>query len=283
MLCAVAFVAGCGAAEQAPVIAPVIEVGGDSGGQISASSEVAAPAPKPDHARCIADLVAATKTGASGPDAELFATALKARAAGDKSTARRRLLELTENHRGSPFVPRAYLVFGEMFAEEAVAEPSKWPVAANFYRETLKYPYPENDAFFYSSLRLGEAQSRQGDHAQALADFKRVLDGLAKHPDAPCMETIGDAAREALVTSYAAVGDARKALMFFRRVAADDLASHLMAVDLAAVYAKAGKTNEAQVVVEHVLSHRPAQATCVALTRVVAEHALSVAIVSACP
>lgn len=276
-------IAGCGSAEPAPVAPPVIEVDGDPRGHAIAPSEVSEPVPKRDPASCVADLVAARGSAPDGPDADLFTVALSARAAGDKTTARRRLLELTQNHNRSRLVPRAYLLFGEMFAEEAASEPSKWPIAANFYREVLKYPYPENEAFFYAALRLGEAHGRQDDHAHALAESKRVLEGRAKHPDAPCMHTVGHAARRLILVSYAEVGDPQKALMFFKPLAADALDHQLMTIDLAAVYAQAGKVNEARVVVNGLLSPPPRTAACVALARVVAEHALNVTIAPACP
>jgi tetratricopeptide (TPR) repeat protein len=111
--------------------------------------------------------------------------------AGDNASARRVYLELLQQWPASPFVPRAYLAFGEMFFAEAMSDTSKWDVAGAAYAKVLAAPPPMNGAYGYAWYRLAYVVANQGDRATALEDFRRAADWATSFPEQPGAALLG--------------------------------------------------------------------------------------------
>jgi len=277
------------------VTAPVIEVASAS----PADPREVPTAPQPLSAAkergddCIADLLAGhqLRTPAGQPDQQLYVEGHDAMLAGDTPTARKKLLELTERHKRSSFVPLAYLLFGEMFADEAQSDPSKAPIAANFYREVVKFPPADNPGNHYAHLRLGDTYVLMSEHAKALMAYRQALDARAKRPQAACMQTVADSATKGLIAAYAEVGDPRKAHAFLRPLSGDPRGSNdkTFAMMTLLAHLQAPKdTSAAVVVVRDILRRAPKRHACEELRQLARVHAalearVGAAVRSTCP
>ena len=210
---------------------PVIEVAtaqpAGSDGQETADLVAERPTRRSDGKACVAALAFGEPLLSNGStksipkDEQLFRDGVAAERAGDLSRARKRYLELVENHKRSLFVPVTYLRFGDLFADEGNAEPSKYSLASNFYREVLKYPAPDNVVFFYAALRRGMSHQAMGEHARALAAFKLAAEGENSQPTAHCIAYLADQARHETIKSYLKAGRPRRAFQYFRLLSGD--------------------------------------------------------------
>ncbi len=93
----------------------------------------------------------------------------------DFQNARRTYYELIKTYPSSRFVPYAYYAFGEMFADEAKGDPTKWMLAEQAYRETMKFttsPAIANAA----TCRLAVVFDARGDARRAEATRSRAHD-----------------------------------------------------------------------------------------------------------
>ncbi|MEJ7733670.1 MAG: tetratricopeptide repeat protein, partial [Polyangiaceae bacterium] len=140
---------------------------------------------------------------------------------GKVDQARKVYLQLIQGHPSSPYLPGAYLAFGELFFGEAQADPWKWALAEQSYKKVLDYPPPENTSFGYAHYKLAYVYWNQGDHPRALSELKRTVEHAAAFPRAPSAAGLATAARHDLVPIYAQTGDARKAHDFFRPLSGD--------------------------------------------------------------
>jgi hypothetical protein len=82
------------------------------------------------------------------------------------SKSRKAYYDLIRTSPKSKFIPLAYFAFGELFYQEAQTDPSKYDLAEQAYKETLKYPAPGNVVFAEAKQRLVEvaAAKRQITH-----------------------------------------------------------------------------------------------------------------------
>lgn len=204
------------------------------------SGEVAPRAPSAD---CPATLRSTAGPAASAEEREKYERARGAEERGERADARKLYYELIRNHPRSQLVPLAYLAFGELFALEAQADPSKNELARASYQEVAKYPPPENVAYAYAVARLGDTY-RGHDDAQALASYKKAIDAATQYPELPCSEAVRRSAEARLPEVYAAVGQPDRAWSFFRAVAGEARAKELLS-SLVSVYEKSGKKAEA--------------------------------------
>jgi TolA-binding protein len=94
--------------------------------------------------------------------------------AGDLMNARKSYYELIKRSPSSKYIPHAYFAFGEMFFEEAKADPSKLDLASQAFMEVLKYPAPANGLFPDALLRLGQIADQKGDAARAANYYARL-------------------------------------------------------------------------------------------------------------
>ncbi|HTM46521.1 MAG TPA: tetratricopeptide repeat protein, partial [Polyangiaceae bacterium] len=91
---------------------------------------------------------------------------------GDNDKAREVYLKLIQTSPKSKYIPNAYLAFGELFFTEAMADPSKWALAAQAYEKVTKYPPPDNKVFGYAHYKLAYVYWNSGDYAKSLDEFR---------------------------------------------------------------------------------------------------------------
>ncbi|MBL8606325.1 MAG: hypothetical protein JNL38_03350 [Myxococcales bacterium] len=221
----------CGAGSEPATVTPVA---------LPAVSSTASPAPTPPTPAAPIEAPPEGPLGEAVRDAaaaalpprdaatEVFLEAYALEKKRDLAGARRRYYDLITKHPGSAAIPQAYLAFGELFFAEAEADPSKRELAAQAYREVVKYPPPGNAVHAFALLRLGEGFARAHDGPNALSSLRKALDALAQHPGSPEAARVERAAVQGLVTAYAESGRPEAAAAFFR-------ASHL---DVPAALAK---------------------------------------------
>jgi len=154
-------------------------------------------------------------------DEILYYLAYEYEQAGDLGRARKTYLSLIEKAPTSPWVPRAYLAFGELFYQEAMGDPSKWALAEQAYREASKAPPPGNTVYGIARYKLGYVHWNQGDLPSALSELKRVIEWGRANPTAPGAGGLSRAALRDSVAVYASSGAAERAFGFFGPLAAD--------------------------------------------------------------
>jgi tetratricopeptide (TPR) repeat protein len=167
----------------------------------------------------------------------------------DLERARNVYLELIEKAPNSPYVPNAYLAFGELFFNEAMGDPSKWALAESAYKEVTKYKPPQNKVYGYALYKLGYVYWNSGEYAQAIQEFKNVIEYGDKFADMPNAKLIQKSARRDIIPVYAVAGKASKAFNFFRPLSGDSAGSQeqtlQMLRDLGISYFDTGHYDEA--------------------------------------
>jgi tetratricopeptide (TPR) repeat protein len=167
----------------------------------------------------------------------------------DLDRARNVYLELIEKAPNSPYVPNAYLAFGELFFVEAMGDPSKWALAESAYKEVTKYKPPANKVYGYALYKLGYVYWNSGEYAQAIQEFKNVIEYGDKFADMPNAKLIQKSARRDIIPVYAVAGKASKAFNFFRPLSGDSGGSQELTLqmmrDLGISYYDTGHYEEA--------------------------------------
>jgi TolA-binding protein len=167
----------------------------------------------------------------------------------DLDHARAVYLELIEKSPNSPYIPNAYLAFGELFFVEAMGDPSKWELAAQAYKEVTKFKPPQNKVYGYAQYKLGYVYWNSGDYAQAIQQFKNVIEYGDKFADLPSAKLIQKSARRDILPVYAVAGKPSKAYNFFRPLSGDSGASQELTLqmlrDLGINYYDTGHYDEA--------------------------------------
>jgi len=131
-------------------------------------------------------------------DEVLYYLALEHERAGDANEARRTYYELIQRAPKSPFVPLAYLAFGETFFAEAQSDPSKWALVEAAYGKVVKYPAPANRAQCYAYHQLGFAARAVGDRAKAKSFYNKARICAQQYPGLPESAEVGGGAARAL-------------------------------------------------------------------------------------
>ena len=139
----------------------------------------------------------------------------------DLDNARKVYYELIQKAPKSKYVPNAYLAFGELFFVEAMADPGKWALAAEAYKQVLKYPPPENKVWGYAHYKLGYVAWNKGEYPDAIQEFKDVIEYSFKYPELPSAKQLGKAARRDLIPVYAVAGKPDRAYNFFKPLSGD--------------------------------------------------------------
>ncbi len=178
-------------------------------------------------------------------DEVLYYLAYEHELAGDLEGARAAYLELTESHKTSRYVPRAYLAFGEFYFQEAQGDPSKWPFAQSFYKKVLEYDSPEDVLWGYAAYKLGYVYWNQNDYAAAIAQFKGVIEFAGKYPNSPNAAGLLVSARRDIIPVFAQKGDSAKAYELFRPLAGDGARTFQMLEDLGQHLLDTGRYDEA--------------------------------------
>jgi tetratricopeptide (TPR) repeat protein len=165
-------------------------------------------------------------------DEVLYYLAYEYEQAKDYQNARKVYFELIEKSPQSPYIPNAYLAFGELFFQEAQADPSKWDLAAAAYKEVIKFPPPKNKAYGYARYKLGYVYWNKGDYAEALNEFKAVIEFGDKFVDLPNAKQLAKSARRDLIPVYAVSGAPTKAYGFFKPLSGDTGGSDAKTIDM---------------------------------------------------
>src|SRR5450432_4781351 len=140
---------------------------------------------------------------------------------GDLKNARATYFELIQKAPKSPYIPNAYLAFGELFFQEAQGDPTKWDLSAAAYKEVIKYPPPTNKVYGYARYKLGYVFWNQGQYANALNEFKKVIEYGDTYGELPNAKQLQKAARKDSIPVYAVSGDPSKAFNFFKPISGD--------------------------------------------------------------
>jgi predicted Zn-dependent protease len=224
------FLVGCGggaATSDKPVIEIVVARDG------AGPPAIVTTTPPPKTARdlgfeeCVAKLRegklddAASQERTPAGERESYAAAIAAERSGDLDTARRGYLKLIQTTPKSRFVPLTYLAFGELFFRDAATDPTKWELAEQSFVEVLKYPPPDNAAFAFASMRLGQVARAKGDMLRALSSSMKAVEA-AKATSEPCQRVFADVARIDVIDAYVEAGRPEAAFSFFQRLADPD-------------------------------------------------------------
>ena len=118
-------------------------------------------------------------------DEVLYYLAYEYEQGGDLKNARAIYFELIQKAPKSQYIPNAYLAFGELFFNEAQGDPSKWELAGSAYKEVIKYPPPNNKVYGYARYKLGYVFWNKGEFANALNEFKKMIEYGDTYGDLP--------------------------------------------------------------------------------------------------
>jgi TolA-binding protein len=199
-------------------------------------------------------------------DEVLYYLAYEHEQAQDYKNARSVYFELIQKAPKSPYIPNAYLAFGELFFQEAQGDPSKWDLAAAAYSEVCKYPPPNNKVYGYARYKLGYVHWNKGEYAQTLSEFKKVIEYGDTYKDIPNATQLAKAARRDLVPVYAVSGAPDKAFNFFRPLSGDASGETKKTLDmmneLGLNYLDTGHYKEGIVLYKDLLSRDSGDKTC---------------------
>lgn len=97
--------------------------------------------------------------------------------------ARATYLELVKKCPASPLAGPAFLAFGDMYFDEAVAGRSEWQLAiAGYHRAMREGPPPANGEWAYASYKLGFAYWHTGERPDAVEAFQAAVASARQHP-----------------------------------------------------------------------------------------------------
>lgn len=171
---------------------------------------------------------------------KLLAAGQQAMAGGDPSLGRKHYFELVKSYPACPQVPYVYLAFGEHFFAEG-----QIPEARQFYQKAAQFTDPALVAF--ATYKLAWCEMNETNSQAALESFVRVV-SLADG-DPQVQPSLREAAIRDSVRAYAEIGEPRKAVPFYRRIAGE--AGWQAAIArLAAIYVERGQRDRATIVCE---------------------------------
>lgn len=179
--------------------------------------------------------------------------------------ARTVYLELIQKAPKSPYIPNAYLAFGELFFIEAQADPANWDLARDSYKEVIKYPPPKNKVFGYARYKLGYVHWNKGDFTLAINEFKKVIEYGDQYRNLPNAKQLQKSARRDIIPVYAAAGRADKAYGFFKPLSGDktgDKKTFHMLRELGHAYIDTGHYKEAITLYQDLKTRDPGDYHC---------------------
>jgi TolA-binding protein len=165
-------------------------------------------------------------------DEVLYYLAYEYEQAKDLNNARKVYFELIEKAPQSPYIPNAYLAFGELYFQEAQGDPSKFDLAAAAYKEVIKYQPPKNKVYGYARYKLGYVHWNKGEYAETLNEFKAVIEYGDKFSDLPNAKQLAKSARRDLIPVYAISGNPTRAYAFFKPLSGDTGNSEEKTIDM---------------------------------------------------
>ncbi len=199
-------------------------------------------------------------------DEVLYYLAYEYEQAGDLQNARKTYFDLIEKAPKSAYVPNAYLAFGELFFQEATADPSKWALAEAAYLEVMKHPPPKNKLWGYARYKLAYVYWNQGFYKQALEQFKEVIKYGTTYSDLPNAAQLAKSARKDLIPVYAASEKPDRAYQTFKPLSGDKANSDdqtlAMMRDLGYAYIDTGHYPEAIELYKSLMSRDKGEQWC---------------------
>ncbi|HTQ05803.1 MAG TPA: hypothetical protein VMI54_18200 [Polyangiaceae bacterium] len=199
-------------------------------------------------------------------DEVLYYLAYEYEQAQNYDKAREVYLELIDKAPKSPYIPNAYLAFGELFFQEAQGDPSKWDLAAAAYKEVIKYPPPNNKVYGYARYKLGYVHWNKGDYANALNEFKKVIEYGDQFSDLPNAKQLAKAARRDLIPVYAVSGAPEKAFNFLKPISGDKSGENTQTIsmmnELGSAYMDTGHYKEAIVLYKDLMGRDGGEKSC---------------------
>jgi tetratricopeptide (TPR) repeat protein len=199
-------------------------------------------------------------------DEVLYYLAYEYEQGGDLKNARATYFELIQKAPKSPYIPNAYLAFGELFFQEAQGDPSKWELSAAAYKEVIKYPPPNNKVYGYARYKLGYVFWNKGEYANALNEFKKVIEYGDTYGELPNAKQLAKSARRDTIPVYAVSGDPGKAFNFFKPLSGDKGGETAKTVDmmneLGLAYLDTGHYKEGIVLYRDLLSRDSGDKSC---------------------
>ena len=199
-------------------------------------------------------------------DEVLYYLAYEYEQGGDLKNARATYFELIQKAPKSTYIPNAYLAFGELFFQEAQGDPSKWELSAAAYKEVIKYPPPNNKVYGYARYKLGYVFWNKGEYANALNEFKKVIEYGDTYGDLPNAKQLAKSARRDTIPVYAVSGDPGKAFNFFKPLSGDKGGESTKTVEmmneLGLAYLDTGHYKEGIVLYRDLLSRDAGDKSC---------------------
>ncbi|HRI65869.1 MAG TPA: hypothetical protein PK156_16595 [Polyangium sp.] len=154
-------------------------------------------------------------------DDVLYFLALEYQRLDTPDQARKYFLKLIQAYPVSPWVPSAYLAFGEFFLAEGADDPSKYVYAQQAYDKVTQYPPPQNETYGFANYRLGQVFVHRQDFTNALLYMTKAIDFSVNFSTVRGSDLLGGISRREIVPIYAQAGTPRKAEAFFKRLAND--------------------------------------------------------------
>lgn len=199
-------------------------------------------------------------------DEVLYYLAYEYEQAGDLKNARKVYYDLIQKAPKSPYIPNAYLAFGELFFQEAQAEPSKWDLAAAAYQKVIGYPPPKNKVFGYAHYKLGYVYWNKGDYVHAIDQFAKVIKYGNRFSNLPNAKQLAKAARRDMIPVYAVSGRPDRSYNFFKPLSGDkggrDTQTIKMMNELGLAYLDTGHYGDAITLYKDLLSRDKGEQTC---------------------
>ncbi len=159
-------------------------------------------------------------------DEVLYYLAYEYEQANDTANARKVYYELIQKKPDSKYIPNAYLAFGELFFNEAQGDPSKWDLAAQAYKEVIKFPPEKSKVYGYAWYKIAYVFWNKGELDQALNAFKKTIDFGTTFTQYPGASKLADSARRDVIPVYALKGDPGAAYNFLHNLSGDTAGSN---------------------------------------------------------
>lgn len=150
-------------------------------------------------------------------DEALYFLGLEYQRLASPEKARKTYLTLIMRFPASPWLPSAYLAFGEFFFAEGNTDPSKLEYARQSYDKAVQYPPPQNEVLGFAHYRLAQIRKQRQDHPAAMSHLMKAIDFAVNNPNLRSSPALAQAARREIVPVYAAAGAPTKAEPFFKR------------------------------------------------------------------
>ena len=161
-----------------------------------------------------------TKSVGCNDDA-LYFMGLEYTRMGQAEKARRTYLKLIQGFPYSPWIPSAYLAFGEFFLAEGQADPAKLDYAKQAYEKVVQYPPPRNEVFGFAHYRLAQVHQLKQDYPSALSHFMKASEFVVNNGLLRGSPVLGQTVRRSVIPVYAITGAPSKAEPFFKRFLTD--------------------------------------------------------------